>query len=290
MWSPPLGLLANVLAPIQQIIDQIPSAHLVPPVTGELLNPEEAYEHLQNFAFSQGFYEKAEITTNWMSMLEKEKAYVSFKGVSVVAQKAWFLGITNSSYGNTPEMVPNPLSYTIHAQRQPQYMVAIEQAIALNQNHSTVEEESELTALFTYLKDKCFHIHTRYAYELDPATTQLIRKYLEQLVCLSDTQIILAQKYSSSFMVEIDTMFNTNSVRFPLAIVTGVSNTEKAFPIAFSFILAEDKVSMVFLLESLKELVWNEYLPPKVIIDDQGGGLISALSTVMPETQLQLCE
>jgi hypothetical protein len=47
---------------------------------------------------------------------------------------------------------------------------------------------------------------------------------------------------------------------------------------------------MVFLLESLKELVWEKYPLPKVVIADQGNGLISALSTTMPQMQLQLCE
>jgi hypothetical protein len=62
-------------------------------------------------------------------------------------------------------------------------------------------------------------------------------------------------------MVEIDTIFN-NNLRLPLTILTGISNTEDSFPMAFSFLLSKSKVCFDFIFESLKELVWEEYSPP----------------------------
>ena len=54
-WVPPAGLPDFVVAPIQQAIEKIPSPHFLPPQASELLDPDEAYERLQNYAFTQGF-------------------------------------------------------------------------------------------------------------------------------------------------------------------------------------------------------------------------------------------
>jgi hypothetical protein len=54
-WVPPAGLPDFVVAPIQQAIEKIPSPHFLPPQAGELLDPDKAYERLQNYAFTQGF-------------------------------------------------------------------------------------------------------------------------------------------------------------------------------------------------------------------------------------------
>ena len=54
-WTPPLGLPDFVVTPIHEVINNIPPEHLLPPQDGEVLNPDQAYEHLQNYAFSQGF-------------------------------------------------------------------------------------------------------------------------------------------------------------------------------------------------------------------------------------------
>ena len=91
-------------------------------------------------------------------------------------------------------------------------------------------------------------------------------------------------------MIEIDTTFNTNILRLPLTIVTGVSNTGDSFPLAFSFVLSESKISFDFIFKSLKELVWEEYLPPLVVIGDQTKGLAASLPYSMPRSVLQYYE
>lgn len=54
-WVAPPGLPDFVVAPIREVIENMPSQHLTPPQAGELLHPDNAYDRLQNYAFSQGF-------------------------------------------------------------------------------------------------------------------------------------------------------------------------------------------------------------------------------------------
>jgi hypothetical protein len=91
-------------------------------------------------------------------------------------------------------------------------------------------------------------------------------------------------------MVEIDTTFNTNNLRLPLTILTGISNTGDSFPLAFSFLPSESKICFDFIFKSLTELVWEEYPPPIVVIGDQAKGLAASLPDSMPGSTPQLCE
>ena len=100
--------------------------------------------------------------------------------------------------------------------------------------------------MFTHLQNKCFHIRSQYNFEIDQATGQASRKRLEQLFFMTDEQISLGQQFCSSFMLEINSTFNTNTLKLPLTILTGVSNTGKSFPLAFSFAPSENKDSMDF--------------------------------------------
>ena len=55
-WTPPLGLDPSLVPAAQKFIDGMPPAHLRAPANGERFEvPEEAYERLQDYAFSQGF-------------------------------------------------------------------------------------------------------------------------------------------------------------------------------------------------------------------------------------------
>ena len=101
------------------------------------------------------------------------------------------------------------------------------------------------------------------------ATTELVNYYLEQLFFISDTQIQWAQWFYSSFILEVNITFNTNTFKLPLTIITGISNMGDSFPVAFSFIPSKSKVYFDFIFKALKELVWKEYLPPKIIVRDQ---------------------
>ncbi len=55
-WQPHLNLNSSLILVVQRAIDRISSAHLEPSAEGELFDiPSEAYERLQNYAFSQRF-------------------------------------------------------------------------------------------------------------------------------------------------------------------------------------------------------------------------------------------
>ena len=90
--------------------------------------------------------------------------------------------------------------------------------------------------------------------------------------------------------MEIDTTFNTNNLKLPLTILTAISNTGDSFPMAFSYLPSKSKVRFDFIFESLKELAWEEYPPPFVVIGDQAKGLAALLPDSMPDSVSQYCE
>ncbi|KAI9760849.1 MAG: hypothetical protein M1840_002182 [Geoglossum simile] len=337
-WIPPTGLPDFIIAPIREAIEKMPPHHLLPPQAGEVLDPDQAYERLQDYAFSQGFCivissrDKANTnirytcihhghtTRNWRKLDEHKteesnrqkeytnirargcpwQVYISYKGITRGAdQKAWFLGITNGSHAGTHDMVPNPLAYSLHAKRQPQYAAAIQQAITLRaaqisysqasrimavqdlkldrnafyntQRSSNKQQDGpELLPLLDFLNEKRYHIRSRYCYEMDSAIAEPISRQLEQLFFMSDSQIQWTQ--------------------LPLTILTSISNTGDSFPMPFCFLPSESKVCFDFIFESLKELVWEEYPPPVVIVRDQAKGLSSSLPYSMPGSIGQFCE
>jgi len=216
-------------------------------------------------------------------------------------------------------MVPNPLAYSIHAHRLPEHQAAVQQALALRSSqvtHATAnrildaqglhlgrrayynlqrdfsipKDEGDLQTIFRYLEEEGFHVRSRYTYDMDSATGQPVRRQLEQIFFMSEDQIRLGQRFCSGFALQIDSTFNTNTLKLPLTILVGITNTGKTFPLAFSFIPSEDRLSMDFIFLSLTELAWDEFPPPKVIIADQGSGLVSSLPDSMPDSTLQLCE
>ncbi len=69
-WIPPPGLPDFIVTPICEAIQKMPPQHLLPPQPGEVLDPYQAYERLQNYAFSNTYIRYACIhhgnsTRNW---------------------------------------------------------------------------------------------------------------------------------------------------------------------------------------------------------------------------------
>jgi hypothetical protein len=54
-WTPPSDLPDFIVAPIRDAIERMPARHLLPPQAGEVLTLDQAYNRLQDYAFSQGF-------------------------------------------------------------------------------------------------------------------------------------------------------------------------------------------------------------------------------------------
>ncbi|KAI9766566.1 MAG: hypothetical protein M1839_004876 [Geoglossum umbratile] len=122
---------------------------------------------------------------------------------------------------------------------------------------------------------------------MDPVTAEPVNRYLEMLFFMSDTQIQWAQRFCSSFM---DTTFNINNLRLPLNVLMGITNTGSSFPVPFCFVPSESKASFDFIFEKLKELVWDGYSLPKVIVGDQAKGLSVSLPHSMQGAVGQFCE
>ena len=216
-------------------------------------------------------------------------------------------------------MVPNPLAYPIYAKRHPQYTAAMKQAVALRASQITYSQASyileaqslsidrrafynsqrgfdksqdgaDIRSLFGFLSEKGYYCHNKYKYDMDPATAEPINRYLEMLFFMCNTQVQWAQRFCSSFMVEIDTTFNINNLKLPLIVLTEVTNTGDSFPASFCFVPSESKASFDFVFEKLKEIIWEEYLLPRVMVGDQVKGLSALLSYSMQSTLGQFCE
>ena len=91
-------------------------------------------------------------------------------------------------------------------------------------------------------------------------------------------------------MIQIDSTFNTNALKLPLTILVGIANTGKIFSLAFSFIHSENKVSMDFIFESLKELVFDTYPLLQVIVANQGEELDFSMPGSMSPCILEFCK
>jgi hypothetical protein len=67
-----------------------------------------------------------------------------------------------------------------------------------------------------------------------------------QLFFCTDSHINLARIYVSCAMMQIEATFKTNNLGMPLATHIGVTNTNRTFPFALSFVRSESKESFLF--------------------------------------------
>ena len=89
--------------------------------------------------------------------------------------------------------------------------------------------------------------------------------------------------------MENDATFNTNAQKLLLFVAVGITNTNKTFPVAFSFASSKSEAAFDYFLDTLKEEIFNDCPPPKVSLSDQGKGYIASLHTRLPGCQIQLC-
>jgi hypothetical protein len=65
--------------------------------------------------------------------------------------------------------------------------------------------------------------------------------------------LMIGQRFVAGFVLVVDGTFNTNSLRLPLLIAVGITNSGKTFPVAFSYCPSGSKESYDFFFQSLKE-------------------------------------
>jgi hypothetical protein len=71
---------------------------------------------------------------------------------------------------------------------------------------------------------------------------------LIQIFFMNKQQVALAQRFVAGFVLVVDGTFNTNSLRLPVLIAVGITNSGKTFPVAFSYCPSESKESYEFFL------------------------------------------
>ncbi len=145
-----------------------------------------------------------------------------------------------------------------------------------------------ITGLLQCLDNSMFIVRIRYSYTLNDADAS-IQKNIEQIFLLNNYQRRLSKRFISDFMMETDAIFNINALKMLLFVTVNVTNTAMIFSACFSFAISESEETFNFFIQCMHEELFNDCLPSRVIIADQGKGLTASLSISMLEVQLQLC-
>lgn len=75
-----------------------------------------------------------------------------------------------------------------------------------------------------------------------------------------------------------------------LLVVVGVTNTNRNFPVAYSFAKSEAEVSFEFLFDCLKRFIFIDGIAEaRVVLGNQAAGLIAAMPVSLPSCKLQHC-
>jgi len=152
----------------------------------------------------------------------------------------------------------------------------------------TRSKEEIITGLLQCLDNSMFTVRIRYSYTLNDAGAP-VQKNIEQIFLLDNYQRGLSKRFISDFMMKTDATFNINALKMLLFVAVNVTNTAMTFSACFSFAISESEEAFNFFIQCMHEELFNDCLPSRVIIADQGKGLTASLPISMPEVQLQLC-
>jgi MULE transposase domain len=88
-----------------------------------------------------------------------------------------------------------------------------------------------------------------------------------------------------------DGTFSINTLNLTLISMVGITNIGQSFPAIQSFTRLEAAMSFSFIFKCNRDLIFTGKIPPpRVVISDQAGGIISSLSTFLPQATLQFCD
>jgi hypothetical protein len=117
------------------------------------------------------------------------------------------------------------------------------------------------------------------------------RKRLIQLTFWSKKYVHYARRFTSNSLLSVDCTFSTNNKGLPLMIAIGKSNTDKTFPVAFSYVPEEDAESYDEFFKTLREEIYYDIPDPSCVLADLGGGMTKAYDVhkCLPNSELQYC-
>jgi hypothetical protein len=195
---------------------------------------------------------------------------------------------------NGHKLADDPFQFQGHLKDSEEFRQAISQAKKHRQQVLPYSDSRRLietiVALLRMLEDNGFVYRTRVSIEEDEYGTSIARKLI-QLFWAHRKQLQAAQRFVADWAIIIDGTFNTNELRLPLLVCVGVLNTNKIFPVAFSFCPSESTESISFVWECLKaECFIDSICAPRVVIGDWAAGLIASVSIAFPNTQFQGCD
>ena len=159
----------------------------------------------------------------------------------------------------------------------------------LHRNKAIRGVQDEFEALVHALDEAGFRFACRMEERKDENGVILKRK-LQQVWFTLDLQIELAQRFIADFVMLVDGTFSTNALNLTLISMIGITNTGHSFPAVQSFARSEAAMSFDFIFECNRDYIFTGKIPPpRVIISDQAGGIISSLPTYLPNAILQFC-
>ena len=137
---------------------------------------------------------------------------------------------------------------------------------------------SELQHLMKLLQ-RDMYIHWHRVSEEDDVVTDIFWAHPESVKLLNAFHLVLI----------IDSTYKTNRYRLPLLEIVGMTPTGMTFSVAFAFMASERVNNVVWALDKVRGLILREECLPNVIVTDKDLALMSAVSTVFPNSCHLLC-
>ena len=124
-----------------------------------------------------------------------------------------------------------------------------------------------IDGLLAVLNEASFTFRCRTKDEIEG--DHIIKRKLIQIVFFHKEAIRFGQRFIAGKMLVVDSTCNTNKLRMPLLIGVGITNSNKTFPLAYSYCPGETAESYDFFFEVLgEEVFFNDILDPAVIMGD----------------------
>ena len=230
---------------------------------------------------------------------------LSFKQVGKRGSGVYGLVLSIRNDTHSHSMAANPLRYIQHVKELPGYLPAVELAQSLRfanisyskavrvleqadfpldrSTYYNIRERKisasndEFSGLVVALEEAGFIFECRMEEEINNEG-KVVDRQLQQIWFSHPDQIQLAQRFSADFTLWIDGTFRTNALNLVLIVTAGITNCGSTFVSSLSFARSEAKLSFDFIFECLRKQIFSHPVPPpRVVISDQAGGLISSL-------------